>query len=635
MPDFNAGNDQRPETLVEGLARLGIQGRPGKPLSLQPGTQTTQCPRCVHTRHGKKTPSLHLKIDGDGRGAVWSCFNAGDCEWNQPQAFRCRGAGRSDGRDGAPPRVYTRPPTDHVRTPHQNALDWFAERGISADTVRACGVQVTEAWMPKADRVIPVLAFPFTRHGVVVNWKYRGANKDFRQEKNAEKVLFGLDDIRGQAEIILVEGEPDKLAFWEAGIKAVASVPDGAQSETMPEDGAAPDPNSASFSYLANCAAELAPADMGGPQRIIIAVDADQPGRVLEYELARRLGLDRCWRLRWPPGIKDANDYLKANGPEALASFLDRAEPWPIRGVVRAGDLLERVRKIYHQGLPPGRMTGWHALDRPAGPQDPPLYSVRLGEITILTGAPGSGKSEWLDNLLLNVTRNPWESWIAPEDQGQPWTFALCSMETPVDRHIIGLAMKALRKPFRTGPTERMTLEDVDAAVAFIHDRFHFIQSEDEAPTMAWVLDRARELVLRFGIKGLGLDPYTELAREPHQMTMGDTQVAQDNLTRFRSFCRVHDIHGWLVAHPAKPGQNSPKVPGLYDISGSAHFANKADYGITVARDRENPAAPVEIHIKKSRFAEVATVGIARLQFHKTWAGYVDPTTSLMPGMAP
>ena len=44
----------------------------------------------------------------------------------------------------------------------------------------------------------------------------------------AEKVLFGLDDCAGATEIIVVEGEMDKLALEEAGFRHVVSVPDGA-----------------------------------------------------------------------------------------------------------------------------------------------------------------------------------------------------------------------------------------------------------------------------------------------------------------------------------------------------------------------------------------------------------------------
>src|SRR5262249_17738454 len=84
----------------------------------------------------------------------------------------------------------------------------------------------------------------------------------------------------------------DKLALEEAGIRNVVSVPAGAPKALK---SGAPDPADAKFEYLANCAAYLEPLE-----RIVLAVDADGPGQALEEELARRLGRERCWRVRWP-----------------------------------------------------------------------------------------------------------------------------------------------------------------------------------------------------------------------------------------------------------------------------------------------------------------------------------------------
>jgi hypothetical protein len=58
-------------------------------------------------------------------------------------------------------------------------------------------------------------------------------------------------------------------------------------------------------------------------KKIVIAVDNDAPGRRLEDELARRLGRERCWRVEWPVGCKDANDVLvKFDAAELRAVML-------------------------------------------------------------------------------------------------------------------------------------------------------------------------------------------------------------------------------------------------------------------------------------------------------------------------
>ncbi|KAJ0081567.1 hypothetical protein Patl1_11524 [Pistacia atlantica] len=94
---------------------------------------------------------------------------------------------------------------------------------------------------------------------------------DANEERGTEKWLFGLDDIKEAAEIIIVEGEMDKLAMEEAGFLNCVNVPCGA-------------PQKAS-------ARELPPWEK--VSRIILATDGDVPGQALAEELARRLGKER------------------------------------------------------------------------------------------------------------------------------------------------------------------------------------------------------------------------------------------------------------------------------------------------------------------------------------------------------
>lgn len=115
----------------------------------------------------------------------------------------------------------------------------------------------------------------------------------------------------------------------------MVSVPDGAPRDV--KDGALPDPeDDTKFSYLWACRGVL---DMAA--KIVIATDNDGPGNALAEELARRLGRERCWRVKWPgadaPGgkRKDANEVLVNDGADALRSLVTAAEAYPIRGLFR------------------------------------------------------------------------------------------------------------------------------------------------------------------------------------------------------------------------------------------------------------------------------------------------------------
>jgi len=54
-------------------------------------------------------------------------------------------------------------------------------------------------------------------------------------------------------------------------------------------------------------------------------------------------------------------------------------------------------------------------------------------------------------------------------------------------------------------------------------------------------------------------------------------------------------------------------VPGLYDISGSANFANKADFGIVVHRDLKT--GRTTISVRKCRFKHLGKIGDAELEY--------------------
>jgi twinkle protein len=257
------------------------------------GNQKIACPKCSHTRRNKGEPCLSVKIDADG--AAWNCHH---CQWS--------GGVKEDDKSQPRYRQERRPPpvrpTKAGRDVTPEAIAWFAARKISEGTVRRNRIGLQRTYLPALNGEVDCLAFPYFRNGEAVNFKFLAlGSKDFAQVKGAEKILYGLDDIADVKTAIIVEGEPDKLALEEAGFRNVVSVPDGAP-KTVKAEAALDDRK---FEYLGNCEAQLARLE-----KIILAVDADGPGEALEEELARRLGKERCWRVRWPEGSKDANDVL-------------------------------------------------------------------------------------------------------------------------------------------------------------------------------------------------------------------------------------------------------------------------------------------------------------------------------------
>jgi len=555
------------------------------------GTVKTVCPKCSSSRKNKSDPCLSVTFEPNG--AVYLCHHCG---------FTGGVTDRSPDDIRAPRhRSALIKPNFIPQAPADTMIEWFALRGISQGTLFRAGVTRVEVWMSDGGtgKVEPVIAFPYMRNVEVVNVKYRTKDKRFRQEKGAEKVFYGLDMIGDAKEIYIVEGEIDALSLREIGFANVLSVPDGAPKNVRDEP-INPDED-VKFSYVWNCREELAAVE-----KFILATDADGPGQALSEELARRFGREKCWRVTWPDGRKDANEVLVYDGAEALCNELVRAKPWPIDGIHEADDYRKEVIELYRVGRARALSTGWDNLDK--------HMTIAEGQLSIVTGIPNSGKSEFVDAIMVNMALR------------FRWAFAICSFENPPSEHLSKFAEKYLDAPFWDGPTPRMSEPHLERALDWAQGYFTFIRADGDrvVTTLDWILEKAGAAVMRYGIRGVVIDPWNEIEHQrPNNMT--ETEYIGQSLSKIKKFATQRGVHVWIVAHPSKihgeAGKATP-VPSLYDISGSANWANKADLGIVVYRNEET--TNTDIHIKKCRFKSVGSKGVVSLHYNKMTGRYSD-----------
>ncbi len=631
--------DRSPIALRDVLLEKGIVL-----TSYTPGQHRIVCPMCGGGSTAERSLAVH--VDDDGSGCQWMCHRA-TCEWTgaastadarpsfgagpgrnvdangeRSSAVFGSGSGASvgtgmsrragSGPGGAPklpaPESLERVGPGALTDNAKQWADWLISRGISLEVAERNGVAAQRVFSPAAGEHVNALVFPYTRDGELVNIKYRGSDKSFWQIKGAEKIMFGLDDIAGAREIVIVEGEMDKLALEQAGIKNVVSVPDGAPGKVRDGDLPAPEEDR-KFEYLWNCRAALDPVS-----RIVIAVDSDGPGQALAEELARRLGKERCYRVTWPEGCKDANDVLQKEGDAAVRGSIDNAEGFPLRGLFRFSDFQDDISNYFgvsEASEMKGVSTGWRSIDG--------HYRPVPGELTVVTGVPNSGKSEWVDALMCNLAVQ------------HGWTFALCSLENKVHEHARKLVEKYTGEPWFEGKyggkKARMRPETMRAGLHWLDNQFVLIRHEDdELPSVDWIIGLARAAVMRHGIRGLLIDPYNELDhKRPQGQT--ETEYVSQMLTRIKRFAQHYDVHVWFVAHPRQLHNWRGEAPGLYDISGSAHFINKCDNGIVVHRNRDEKLGSlreVTIHVAKVRNKVAGAIGDPKLEYNLTNGRYED-----------
>jgi twinkle protein len=252
-----------------------------------------------------------------------------------------------------------------------------------------------------------------------------------------------------------------------------------------------------------------------------------------------------------------------------------------------------------------GETTGYPSLDE--------LYTVSAGMLTIVTGHPSSGKSELVDQIMVNLAKS------------NGWQFAVSSFENEPRIHIAKLISKYMGKPFFMGPTERMEPEELEIGKEFIRKHFSFIyQADGMMASMDSILERLKAAVMRYGIRGVVIDPYNYI-QKPSDVT--ETDWISVMLTRVRLFAQAHGLHVWFVAHPAKMMRSADgKVPAPkgYDISGSAAWFAKADHGLTVHRPDPAKSVASEVHSWKSRFSWLGKQGQCTLYFNTTTSTYSE-----------
>lgn len=547
------------------------------------GQIKVECPKCQHTRqkhHRDKPLSVNI---AEG---VWNCFH---CGWTGTLSDR-----KNSYHNFKPKKNY-RIPEYKKAEPIDKVVEWFSKRGISAATLKKHEIGHSSHYFPQTEKIESCIQFPYKKDGIVVNIKYRDGRKNFCQEKDAEPVAFNFDSIKGRQEIIIVEGEIDCLSIEEAGFDYSCSVPNGAINENdKSTDG--------KLEFISSLQETIESA-----KKIIIAVDSDSSGKRLESELARRIGKEKCWRTVWPEGCKDANDVLVKYGKDKLRELIENAESYPIEGLLRFSEFEREICDIYENGYKQGESTGWLDIDE--------YYTVRRGELTIITGVPSHGKSSWLDHLLINLANM------------KNWRFAIFSPENyPIERHFASLAEKIIKKPFNRGYSERMSKEDLEMAIDWIDKMFYPLAPNENDYSLDTILSLARAAVCRYGVNGVVLDPWNEIDHL-RPIGMSETEYISLSLTKIRRFARINDVHFWVVAHPTKlyrdKDGNYP-VPNLYDISGSAHWRNKTDNGLVIWRDMESQIDEIELHVQKIRFREIGKTGKAKLRYDRMTGCFSD-----------
>jgi len=515
------------------------------------------CPLCSSDRQPKNQKAKCASYDWErGLGTCHHCDSSFQLHTYQ--------------RKGSSEKTYIRPDALNVVDPKQitsKVFKWFESRGISQSTLDDLMVTEGAEYMPQTGKSENTIQFNYIMGDQLINVKYRDGRKNFKLYKGAEKVFYNINSIIGYKECVITEGEMDVLALHEAGIKNAISVPNGA---TL---------NSNNLDYLDNCIDYFE-----DKEKIILAVDNDEPGQALQQELIRRLGAEVCFLATFEE-CKDANDYLIKYGKEALAQRIIKSRPVPLENVTTFKDIEDEITDFVKNGFKRGYQIGIPNFDN--------IFSTYTGQFITVTGIPSSGKSDFVDQMVVGYNNN------------YQWKTAFASPENaPTYLH----AHKLMRKVWQDMPSRDDIGTDKWNKVAdHVNDNFFFIDMERY--TLESVLRKGAELVKRKGIKCLVIDPFNKI-RDVDCKTEDVNRYTMEYLTKIETFAKKYDVLVFIVAHPTKMYKDKDgkiEEPTMYNIKGGGEWYDASYHGLLVHRDYE--AKTVKAKVLKVKFQNLGENG--------------------------
>ena len=479
-------------------------------------------------------------------------------------------------------------PEDTKSDYSQPFIDWFKGRGISEETLKKAKVTQDVEFIPAVGKRIGCMAFNYYVGGELINVKYRTRNKEFKLISGAKLVPYNLDSISEESydtgerkTCLFVEGEMDALTYIECGFPHVISVPNGANSN---------------LEYID----DYIDSHFDKMECIYISVDNDKKGLECRMALLHRFGRENCKIVEYPKPCKDINEVLMQYGKEAVVKCVEGAKDDAPKGLQSLDDVESQLDFMFHNGLQKGATVGVKSIDK--------ILSFKTGLLTVVTGVPTSGKTIFLNYLLIRLNLI------------HDWKAAFFSPEFyPVSLHIAQVieTMGGMRFDSRNySPETYNTMKE------YICNNMWWIDPDDTDITS--VLERASYLIKKKGIRMLVIDPFNALTDKERKNQKQDEYISEF-LQKLRWFARKYDIAVFLVMHPTKMTKLETglyPVCDLYNCKGASEIFDKADIGLTVWRNEQEEYA--ELHVTKIKFRHLGEKGHATFKFNINNGRYVE-----------
>jgi twinkle protein len=431
---------------------------------------------------------------------------------------------------------------------------FFESRCIPRDIVKKCGDAVQESVVGGKKYVCFVHkqdedgrnSISYIQARSITNPKPGQHKKDIRSLTTNPMQTLWLKDIvdKNKKYLYITEGQLDALAMLTYGFENVVSIPQGVESTAWIEY---------DWDFVNSF------------KDVYLLFDNDPIGNAKAVEVGRRLAT-KVHIVKLP--LKDMNDcliYFKVKkdkdgknidqlSARSLKNLVHKSGLVPVKEITKPSDYREELFQFANNpNQIKGRSTGFKTVDRL-------INGLREGELTLFSGYAGSGKSTFLNQLVLNLI----------SDQENPEKVCIASFELSPRGLLFWMSQQALQQSLSVNDSSESLKTKIDIAMKIIDENLYFIKQQDEIGIdhllrlieLSYRRDQARFFIV---------DSLMCIENNEKDEHRGQTVI----IRKLKTLAKKLDIHIILVAHPRKTDGFS--ILRMQDICGSSNITNLAD----------------------------------------------------------
>ena len=379
------------------------------------------------------------------------------------------------------------------------------------------------------------LTIPQFNQDRLINIKYRSlppAEKRFKRESGRPTILFNQDCLNGSyTEVFITEGEMDAMSLWQVGFPNVVGTTAGAGS------------------FPPEWHERLEKMD-----RIYICFDNDIQGQKGAFDVANKLGLERCVNVVIPQN--DLNEYFLTYTKEDFIEHTIKSKKFEIPSISSIKDTIKDLEEeLFFKPQKKGIKSGWENVDRRIGSFEP-------GDLIVVSAIPKTGKTTFALNIAYHNAK-----------EEIPCLFYCLEMRP--ERLLMKIISIALNREITE--YDKQTIDEAREKIAYLPLYFGYAYKRIDLNS---VLETIRNAVKRYDIKFVVFDNLHFLVRSIKYVTQEVGLVTQS----FKLLAEELEIPIMLIAQPRK--KNPDEMITMQDLKDSASIGADSDQIITLHRKR-------------------------------------------------